>query len=100
MLDSQKTMNGYYSVFNPDKNKIADCGSERDALFLVHSRNSIWDGHYYQFNPLPGEIVDVNSQKKFRGNYQGPLYSQHPELNGWKKLVELPESSLQEILID
>ena len=24
-------MNGYYSVFNPDGDKIADCGAERDA---------------------------------------------------------------------
>ena len=30
-------MNGYYSVFNPDGDKIADCGAERDALFLIHS---------------------------------------------------------------
>ena len=51
-------MNGYYSVFDPDNKKIADCGAERDAIFLIHSRNKTWDGHYYQFNPLPGEIVD------------------------------------------
>ena len=57
-------MNGYYSVFDPEKNKIADCGSERDAIFLIHSRNRIWDGHYYTFNPLPGDIVDVSSGKK------------------------------------
>ena len=54
-------MNGYYSVFNPDSKKIADCGSERDALFLIHSRNKTWDGHYYTFNPLPGDIIDVNT---------------------------------------
>lgn len=52
-------MNGYYSVFNPNGEKIADCGAERDATFLMHSRNKTWDGHYYQFNPLPGDIVDV-----------------------------------------
>lgn len=92
-------MNGYYSVFNPSKKKIADCGGERDALFLVHTRNAIWDGHYYQFTPLPGEIVNINSKKEFAGNYEGPLYAQHPELAGWKKL-ELPESSLQKIVID
>jgi hypothetical protein len=57
-------MNGYYSVFNPNREKIADCGSERDAIFLIHSRNSTWDGHYYQFNPLPGEIVDTSSVRK------------------------------------
>ena len=57
-------MNGYYSVFNPDSKKIADCGSERDALFLIHSRNKTWDGHYYTFNPLPGDIIDVNQPLK------------------------------------
>ena len=57
-------MNGYYSVFDPEKNKIADCGAERDAIFLIHSRNRTWDGHYYTFNPLPGDIVDVASTKQ------------------------------------
>lgn len=57
-------MKGYYSVFNPDKNKIADCGSERDAIFLIHSRNKTWDGHYYTFNPLPGDIIDVSSNNQ------------------------------------
>ena len=57
-------MNGYYSVFNPDGDKIADCGAERDALFLIHSRNRSWDGHYYTFNPLPGDIIDVNQSLK------------------------------------
>ena len=57
-------MNGYYSVFDPEKNKIADCGAERDAIFLIHSRNRTWDGHYYTFNPLPGDIVDVSSGKQ------------------------------------
>ena len=53
-------MNGYYSVFDPDGKKIADCGQERDAVNLIGSRNRTWDGHYYQFNPLPGDIVDVS----------------------------------------
>ena len=51
-------MNGYYSVFNPDGDKIADCGAERDALFLIHSRNKSWDGHYYTFNPRPCTSAD------------------------------------------
>ena len=51
-------MNGYYSVFNPRGEKVADCGAERDATFLIHSRNQTWDGHYYQFNPVY-ETVDV-----------------------------------------
>ena len=57
-------MNGYYSVFNPNGEKIADCGQERDATFLIHSRNKTWDGHYYQFNPLPGDIINVLPAKQ------------------------------------
>ena len=57
-------MNGYYSVFDPDGKKIADCGIERDAVNLMHSRNKYWDGHYFTFNPLPGDIVDVSSGKQ------------------------------------
>jgi hypothetical protein len=53
-------MRGYYSVFDPDGKKIADCGQERDAVNLIGSRNRRWDGHYYQFNPLPGDIIDMN----------------------------------------
>ena len=57
-------MNGYYSVFNPKGEKIADCGIERDAVNLMHSRNKYWDGHYFTFNPLPGDIVDVSPGKQ------------------------------------
>jgi len=32
-------MNGYYSVFNPRGEKIADCGQEKDAVNLIYSRN-------------------------------------------------------------
>ena len=46
-------MRGYYSVFNPRGEKIADCGIERDAVNLMGSRNKSWDGHYFTFNPLP-----------------------------------------------
>ena len=46
-------MNGYYSVFNPRGEKIADCGIERDAVNLMNMRNRRWDGHYFTFNPLP-----------------------------------------------
>ena len=56
-------MRGYYSVFNPRGEKIADCGIERDAVTLMHSRNRRWDGHYFTFNPLPGDIIDVNSKE-------------------------------------
>ena len=54
-------MNGYYTVFEPGGRKIADCGSLRDATTLVGMRGN---GHYYQFTPYPGEIVDVSSSKQ------------------------------------
>ena len=57
-------MRGYYSVFDPDGKKIADCGQEKDAVNLIGSRNRRWDGHYYQFNPLPGDIIDVNQPRQ------------------------------------
>ena len=52
-------MIGLYSVYNPRGEKIADCGQERDAVNLIAGRNRRWDGHYYQFTPFPGDIVDV-----------------------------------------
>jgi len=52
-------MIGLYSVYNPRGEKIADCGQERDAVNLIAGRNRRWDGHYYQFIPFPGDIVDV-----------------------------------------
>jgi len=56
-------MKGLYSVFNPRGEKIADCGWERDAVNLIGMRNRRWDGHYYQFTPLPGDIVDVSNKQ-------------------------------------
>ena len=61
-------MTGYYSVFNPRGEKIADCGAERDALTLIGMRNSRWDGHYYTFNPLPGDIIDSGKEEEY--NYE------------------------------
>ena len=57
-------MNGYYSVFNPRGEKIADCGKERDAVNLIGMRNRRWEGHYYQFNPLLGDIIDMSFGKQ------------------------------------
>ena len=57
-------MNGYYSVFNPRGEKIADCGNQKDAVNLLNMRNNRWEGHYYMFNPLPGDIIDVSSGKQ------------------------------------
>ena len=57
-------MRGYYSVFNPRGQKIADCGIERDAVNLMSMRNRRWYGHYFTFIPLPGDIVNVTSSKQ------------------------------------
>ena len=56
-------MRGLYSVFNPRGEKIADCGIERDAVNLIGMRNARWDGHYYQFTPLPGDVIDVSNKQ-------------------------------------
>ena len=87
-------MNGYYSVFNPDKEKIADCGAERDAIFLINSRNKYWDGHYYQFTPLPGDIVDVNSMKTIEADYEHINDDPH---DGWWLMPEYIEVEGQKI---
>ena len=55
-------MNGYFSVFDPNGKKIADCGALRDAVNLVGMRNARWEGHYYQFKPIYNTI-DVSSQR-------------------------------------
>ena len=54
-------MNGHYSVFDPTGNKIADCGTLRDAVTLVGMRG---EGHYYQFKPHLGDIIDVSFNKQ------------------------------------
>ena len=55
-------MNGYFSVFDPNGKKIADCGALRDALNLVGSRNKNWEGHYYQFKPVY-DTIDVSPKR-------------------------------------
>ena len=104
-------MNGYYSVFNPDGKKIADCGAERDALFLIHSRNKTWDGHYYTFNPLPGDIIDVNTSYQISAtdidvntSYQLPTTDIVVNMDGgvggsWKE-ISLPENSQEPFIPD
>ena len=54
-------MNGFYSVFAPGGKKIADCGSLQVATTLVAMKG---DGHYYQFTPFPGDIIDVSFSKQ------------------------------------
>ena len=51
-------MTGYYSVYNPRGEKIADCGMEKDALNLIGMRNRRWDGHYYTFIPV-AQVLDL-----------------------------------------
>ena len=72
-------MNGYYSVFDPDGKKIADCGIERDAVNLMHTRNKYWDGHYFTFIPLPGDIIDVSLNNQLPPNQK---------YIGWKDVTE------------
>ena len=58
----------FWSVYDSTGKKIADCGWERDAVNLMHTRNKYWDGHYFTFNPLPGDIVDVSPRKQLPTN--------------------------------
>jgi len=75
-------------VFNPRGEKIADCGAERDALNLIGMRNRRWEGHYYTFIPLPGDIVDVNSMKTIEADYEHINDDPH---DGWWLIPEYPE---------
>ena len=79
-------MNGFYSVFNASGKKIADCGGLRDAVTLVGMRG---EGHYYQFNPYPGEIVDVSSNNQLPG--QQGLPSAKIRLEDAQQQLELRE---------
>ena len=97
-------MRGYYSVFKPDRKKIADCGIERDAVNLMHTRNKYWDGHYFTFNPLPGDIVDVTNKQlptndivvNMDGGVGGSWKEvNYIEINGQK--LELQQSELPEL---
>jgi hypothetical protein len=54
-------MNGFYSVFQPGGKKVADCGCLQDATTLVAMKG---DGHYYQFTPFPGDIIDISFGKQ------------------------------------
>ena len=63
-------MNGFYSVFKPGGKKVADCGSLQDATTLVAMKG---DGHYYQFTPYPGDIIDVSSNNQLPGQQGLPF---------------------------
>ena len=92
-------MNGYYSVFDPDGKKIADCGSERDAVTLINMRNSKWDGHYYQFNPLPGDILDLEPFPQNELPTSGIVVNMDGGVGGSWKQVEYVEIGKQKIPI-
>ena len=79
-------MNGYYSVFDPSGKKIADCGGLRDAVTLVGMRG---EGHYYQFTPYLGDIVDVSTNKQLSG--QQGLPSAKIRLEDAQQQLELRE---------
>ena len=100
-------MKGYYSVYNPRGEKIADCGAERDAISLIGMRNSRWDGHYYTFIPLPGDIIDIASfqikGKKIPAQQKLPTNEIVVNINGgvggsWREEVDpiLKESDVKE----
>ena len=101
-------MNGYYSVFNPRGEKIADCGNQKDAVNLLNMRNNRWDGHYYMFNPLPGDIINVSSGKQLPtrdivvnmdggvgGSWKGGSDEEFDELFDFSKQKQLPENQQQ-----
>ena len=79
-------MNGFYSVFASGGKKIADCGSLQDATTLVAMKG---DGHYYQFTPFPGDIIDVSSNKQLIG--QQGLPSAKIRLEDAQQQLELRE---------
>ena len=91
-------MNGFYSVFASGGKKIADCGSLQDATTLVAMKG---DGHYYQFTPFPGDIIDVSFGKQLPtrdivvnmdggvGGSWTEIYEQFDEAFGVKKQKQL-----------
>ena len=94
-------MNGHYSVFNPRGQKIADCGAEKDAVNLLGMRNRRWDGHYFTFIPLPGDIVNVTFAKQL------PTKDIVVNMDGgvggsWKEVVikELPQNCQEPFIPD
>ena len=91
-------MNGFYSVFASGGKKIADCGSLQDATTLVAMKG---DGHYYQFTPFPGDIIDLSFGKQLPtrdivvnmdggvGGSWKEIYEQFDEAFGVKKQKQL-----------
>tara|TARA_X000001036_G_scaffold139422_1_gene132181 strand:- start:1551 stop:1850 length:300 start_codon:yes stop_codon:yes gene_type:complete len=95
-------------VFNPRGEKIADCGNQKDAVNLLNMRNNRWDGHYYMFNPLPGDIINVSSGKQLPtrdivvnmdggvgGSWKEVSDEEFDELFDFSKQKQLPENQQQ-----
>ena len=97
-------MNGFYSVFKPGGKKVADCGSLQDATTLVAMKG---DGHYYQFTPFPGDIIDVSFGKQLPtrdivvnmdggvGGSWKEIYEQFDEAFGVKQQKQLNQSDAE-----
>jgi len=97
-------MNGFYSVFKPGGKKVADCGSLQDATTLVAMKG---DGHYYQFTPFPGDIIDVSFGKQLPtrdivvnmdggvGGSWEEIYEQFDEAFGVKKQKQLNQDDAE-----
>jgi len=97
-------MNGFYSVFASGGKKIADCGSLQDATTLVAMKG---DGHYYQFTPFPGDIIDVSFGKQLPtrdivvnmdggvGGSWEEIYEQFDEAFGVKKQKQLNQDDAE-----
>ena len=112
-------MRGYYSVFNPRGEKIADCGGERNAVTLIGMRNCRWEGHYYQFNPiyetvnikllerpkLPTKDIVVNMDGGVGGSWKEVSYEKFDEIfvefnNKKKQTKQLPEDCQEPFIPD
>ena len=97
-------MNGFYSVFQPSGKKVADCGSLQDATTLVAMKG---DGHYYQFTPFPGDIIDLSFGKQLPtrdivvnmdggvGGSWKEIYEQFDEAFGVKKQKQLNQDDAE-----
>ena len=96
-------MNGYYSVFNPRGEKIADCGSERDAINLLGMRNRRWEGHYYTFIPFPGDTIEVKLLERPKLPTKDIVVNMDGGVGGsWKEVVikELPQNCQEPFIPD
>ncbi len=89
---------GYYTVFDPTGKKIADCGGLCDATNLVFSRNKNWNGHYYQFTPVMGQIVDVAQYDRIKLPTRDIVVNMDGGVGGsWKEVKVVGEGDYDEV---